>query len=146
MRLVDGTARERADEGVVPHLVAKPGHHGSDLRIEDWRGHSAKQVQEDFDVLPGGVEHLDHGRVGEQGRERCQIQPSRLRIDDGHVVRTAKLHNAQLWVVGAFTHELGVDGDERLGGQAGAQGGERVGGGDQDRGGEAGRVLGHGVA
>ena len=40
--------------------------------------------------------------------------------------------------VGAFAHELGIDGDERIRGEAAAEQVERFGGGDQLRGGTCG--------
>ncbi len=84
-------------------------------------GHGAEAVQEDLHVLPGGVEHLEHGRVGEERCQRRQVHARRLCIDDRDLLRAPELHDAQLGIVGALPHELGIDGHERFRPQPGAQ-------------------------
>ena len=68
--------------------------------------------------------------------------PSACGVDHGDLVVAGELHDAELREVGAFAHELGIDGDERFGGEAAAERPERFGGGDQLRGGAAAREVG----
>ena len=78
------------------------------------RGHGAEAQDEDLDVLPGGVEHLHHRRVGQQLAERVQVDARGLGVDHRDLVVAGKLHDAELRPVGALAHELGIDGDELL--------------------------------
>ena len=58
--------------------------------------------------------------------KRRQVQPGGHGVDhSAFSCSPPKLHDAELGVVGALPHELGVDGDEGLGPQPVAQGVER---------------------
>ena len=73
------------------------------------------QMVEDLEILPGGVHHLEHRCVGHQGQQRGEIDARRQRIDRHGLLGAGDLHQAELGVIGAIAHELGVDGDEALG-------------------------------
>jgi len=133
MRLVDAATGQAGDKRVIADLVAEPGHHRGDLGVEHRARDIAKAQHEDLDVLAGGVEHLGHFRVGKQGAEGGQVDAICLGVDHRDLVFAGDLHQAQLRPVGAFTHELGVDGDERFGVHALAERLQRIGRGDQGR-------------
>ena len=46
-------------------------------------------VPDDFDVLAGGVEHLEHALVRHQLEERLEVDAGRQRIDHHGLVRLA---------------------------------------------------------
>ena len=46
------------------------------------RRHPAGLQVDDLDVLPGGMEHLDHLRIGHQGVKGSEINAFGERIDD----------------------------------------------------------------
>ena len=71
-RLVELDAGYGAHEIVVGDAVAETAYGRGDLGIENVLRHGAGQLHEEFDVLPGGVKDLDHGRVGHQIEERLQ--------------------------------------------------------------------------
>ena len=90
---------------------------------------------EDLEVLPGGVHHLEHGLVGHQRQQRRQVEARRQGIDRHGLVLARDLDQAELGVVGAVAHELGVDRDEALGAHPAAEGGQGFVVGDQRHGG-----------
>jgi len=128
VRLVDLPTGQCADERVIADLIAKSGHHGGDLRVEDRGGDDAEQMQEDFHVLPGGMEHLD---------------ARRLRVDHRGIGGAAELDDAELGEIGPFPHELRVDRDIGFGLQTGAERGQGGGFGDEDGCGKNGWRSGH---
>ena len=115
MCLVDMAAGEGLDERVVPDLIAEAGDHGGDLGVEDRGGDCAEHEEEDFHVLPAGVEHFYHVRPGEEGAEGGEVDALGLRVHHRDVLLAGELHQAELGVVGTLAHEFGVEGDEFFG-------------------------------
>ena len=112
MGLVDLPTGEAGDQRIIANLIAKARDHRGDLGVEKRARHIAKQQDEDFDVLPCGMKHLHHIGVGEQYAERGEVDSLGLRIHHRNLMIGGKLHQAELWPIGAFTHEFGVDGHE----------------------------------
>ena len=83
-------------------------------------------LDEDLDVLPGGVEHLGHALIRHQPVEGREVEIARQRVDDGGLVRSGHLDQAELRPEGAFAQEFGIDGDEGGAGKPLAEGGERA--------------------
>jgi hypothetical protein len=81
-------------------------------------------MPDDFDVLAGGVEHLQHLLVGHQVEERLEVDALGQRVDHDRFLRARHLHHAEQGIVGRLAQEFGVDGDDRVFGEAGAGGGE----------------------
>ena len=105
-RIVNGQsfeelARLNSDDGSAQR--------GGDLGVEDRMGHDAGAVDDDLDILAGGVEDLQDLGVGHQFVERRQIDPLGQGVDGGGVVRPRDLGQAELGPVGALAHEFGVD-------------------------------------
>jgi hypothetical protein len=84
---------------------------GGHLGIENRRGHRARGLVHDFDVLARG---MHDPFVFEQGFPECRLALVRQRVDAVNRVARRDLHEAQLRVVGALTHEFGVDADAAL--------------------------------
>ena len=74
-------AGDLLDELVVGHAVAEAADHGGDLGVEDRMRDQAAAVEDDLDVLAGGVEDLGHRLVGHQREERRKVDVRRQRID-----------------------------------------------------------------
>ena len=136
MRFVDHAAGQPCDQRFIADLIAKPRHHGGDLRVKQRARRVAKELDEDFDILTRRVKHLHHGRVAQQRTERGEIKPLRQCVHHKHLAVGGELHHAELGPIGPLAHELGIDGDETLAPQLGASGCECVGCGDERRGGE----------
>ena len=79
---------------------------------------------DDLDVLAGGVEDLQHLLVRHQREERLEIDALGERIDHDRFVGARHLHHAEQGIIGGFPQELGVDGDDRVPGEAVAGGRE----------------------
>jgi hypothetical protein len=95
-------------------------------------GRAAGQVEDDLDILPAGVEDLQHLLiVHEQLEQRREVEILGLGIDRRGFGGGGDLDQAQVRPIAVLAHELGIDRDERLAGETAAQVGERVGGGDQ---------------
>ena len=112
MHLVDRAAGQAGHERVVADLVAKPGHHRGDLGIEQRRGHRAEPLDENLHILARGVEHFGHRRIGQQFAQWREVEPVGDGIDDRDLGLTGELDEAQLGIIRALAHELGIDGDE----------------------------------
>ena len=109
---------QRRDQRIVADLFAEARDHGGDLGVEQRPRHVAETQDEDFDVLPCGVEHLHHRLIAEQVPEWGEIDFRRLCIDHRNLAVAGKLHDAELRPVGALAHEFGIDGHEFLRGEA----------------------------
>lgn len=105
----------------VANLFAQPQRHGGDLGVEQRLRRLAGEIVDDFQILPAGVEHLQHRLFHEQLQQRRQIEIGALGIDGGGFVRAGDLHQAQIGVIGALAHELGINRDEISGSPAGAK-------------------------
>ena len=75
-------------------------------------GTRSAKVDDDFDVLPRGMEDFDHRFVGHQLEERREVDVRRQRVDQRRHARCGHLDQAQDRPKGRFAHEFGVDGDE----------------------------------
>jgi hypothetical protein len=105
----------------LPTRVAEAADHGRHLGVEHRVRQPARQVVEDFHVLAGGVEHLQDLFVLHQPEQRAQVHARGHGVHRLRLVRAGQLHQAQDGPVGAFAHELGIDGDVAGGGEAPAQ-------------------------
>ena len=131
VRLVEHVAGDALHELVVGDRIAVAQHHGGDLGVEDRMRDDVGAVPDDFDVLPGGVEHLEHVLVRHQLEERLEVDARRQRIDHHGLVARRQLRHAEQRVVGGLAEELGVDGDEGVARQPFAGGGQFLRRGDQ---------------
>ena len=131
VRLVERVAGDALHQLVVGNRIAIAEHHGGDLGVEHRMRDHLGAVPDDFDVLPRGVEHLEHLLVRHQLEERREIDalrpahrspPPRRRSPSAR--RTA---SGNRW----FAQELGVDRDERVLRQPRAGRGQFLGGCDQ---------------
>ena len=127
MRLVDLPAGQAGHQRVIANLITKPRHHRRHLGVEQRPRHIAEQQHENLDVLPRGMKHLHHSRIGQQQAKRCQIQSRRKGINHRHLAVRRELNHAQLGPIGPFAHEFGINGHESLVAQPFAQGGEGFG-------------------
>ncbi len=127
-------AEAARDEVGIAHLRWQAQQGGGDLRVEHRRRHAAARLQQHLEVLPRGVQDLGPAAVGQRGEQRREIEP-RQRVDEVAVGVARHLHQAQLRPVGAFAHELRVDGEARGALQPEHGGLELPGGRQQRRGG-----------
>ena len=80
-------------------------------------------MHHDLDILPRGMEHLEHALVGHQGEEWREVEARRHGIDQTAERRPGHLDEAEFRPVGRLAHEFGVDGDITVGRQTGAKAG-----------------------
>ena len=111
-RLVEPRAGDALHELVVGNAVAEAADHRRDLRVEHRMRNQIAEMDDDFDVLPGGMEDLDHRLVGHQPEEGRQVDVRRQRIDQRRHAGRGHLDQAQDRPEGRFADEFGVDGDE----------------------------------
>ncbi len=114
--LADPAAEHRAEQVAVAGLRARAGEPGGDLGVEDVRDLGAPCAAQDRDVLAAGVEHDLDRRVGEQLRQRRDVDVPRAgrsgrsaAPSDSAEAVDRDLHQAQQRAVAALGHELGVD-------------------------------------
>src|ERR1035437_3840871 len=119
------------DQLVVGNGIAIAEHHGRDLGVEDRVGNDACLMPDDFDILTGGVENLQHLLVGHQREEWLEVDARSQRIDHDRLVCARHLHDAEQRIVGRLAQEFGINGDDRVPGQTGANRGEFRSGGNQ---------------
>ena len=103
---------ELADQGLVAGGVAKAAHHCRDLGVEQGCRNRTRQVEENFDVLPRRVKHLQRALGRHQRQERRQVDPGRQRVDRGGFLGAGDLHQTQDRPISALAHKLGVDRDK----------------------------------
>ena len=131
MGLVRPVAGDALDQLVVGDGIAIAEHHGRDLGIEDRVRDDPRLMPDDFDILTGGVEYLEHLLVGHQREKRLEVDAFGQGVDDDRFLCAGHLHDAKQRVVGCLTQEFGIDGDDRVLGEAVADCGEFGGGGNQ---------------
>ncbi len=124
-------AGDALDQLVVGDGVAIAEHHRRYLGVEDRVRNDTGAMPDDFDVLTGGVEYLQHLLVGHQREERLEIDAVGQRIDDDRFLRARHLHHAKQRIIGRLAQEFGVDGNDRVFGETAANGGEFRIGSDQ---------------
>ncbi len=123
--LVDDDPEIAFDEVRIAHLFALTQRHRRNLGIEHRMRGLAGQVVDDFQILPAGMDDLQHILIlGQQVEQGFQVDARRHRVDRGGFVRVGDLDQAQFGPIAVLAHEFGVDRDEIGGGQAGAQLGE----------------------
>ena len=111
--LVEMPPEQALDQVLVADLLAQPERHRRHLRVEQGMGRPAGQVEDDLDILPAGVEDLEHMLVvDEQVEQRRQVDPLGLGIDRRRLLAVRDLDQAQIGPIGVLAHELGVDRDE----------------------------------
>ncbi len=94
--LVDRLAEPGFDQVGIADLLGLADRHHRDLGVEDRVRGLAGQVVDDLDVLPAGVEDLEHVLVvAEQLEHRGQVDPVGERIDRRGFLLVAELHQAQ---------------------------------------------------
>ncbi len=97
----------------VGHLLAIAADHRRDLGVEQRRRQDAGELPENLEILPGGVEHLDHVLVGHQLQQRLEVEPRRQRVDRQRLVVGRDLDDAEDRPEGRLAQEFGVDRHER---------------------------------
>jgi hypothetical protein len=117
VRLVQLAAGDALDQLVVGDAVAIAEHHRRDLGVEDRMRQDAGAVPDDLDVLPRGVEDLQHRLVRHQAEERVEVDALGQRVDDDGFLRARQLDDAEQRIVGRLPQELGIDGDDGMGGE-----------------------------
>ena len=132
--LVDAGVGELGDQGLVADRVAKAADHGRDLGIEHRRRQPPGLMVENFQVLTGGVEDLEHVFVGQNFIQRSQVDAVGERVDAAGLVGPGHLHQAQDRPIGRLAHEFSIDGDVIGRSKAGAEIGQRLGVGDHRHG------------
>jgi hypothetical protein len=106
--------------------------HGRDLRVEHGVRRFTGQIEKDFNILPTGMENLEHILViAQQFEHRGHVQPVGLGINRSCFVGVRQLDQAKVWVIGVFPHEFGVDRDKRGLGKSLAQFGKAFAVGDE---------------
>jgi hypothetical protein len=129
--LVGPVAGDALDQLVVGNGIPVAEHHGRDLGVEDRVRNDAGLVPDDFDILPGGVENLQHLLVGHQIEERLEVDARSQRIDHDRFLRARHLYDAEQWIIGRFAEKFGIDGDDRVFREAVANSGEFRSSGDK---------------
>ena len=109
---------DRVRELAVGDLFAVAADHRRDLGVEQRRRQDAGELPEDLEVLPGGVEHLDHVLVGHQLQQRLEVEPLGERVDRQRLVVGGELDDAEDRPERRLAQEFGVDGHERRARQA----------------------------
>ncbi len=92
----------------VTHLRGEAEQRRGDLRVEQRSGHRAARVEQDLDVLARRVQDFQSRTVEQQLVQRRQVEAGQ-RVDQPAVGFGGNLHEAELRVVGALPHELGVE-------------------------------------
>lgn len=114
MRLVDRATSDRPDQTVIPNLIAKPGDHRRNLRIENRRRQTVEQMQKNFQILARRVKNFHTVRIGQKLTQRGKVQTFSERIDQHNIIAARKLHQAQLRPICPLSNEFRVDRHERL--------------------------------
>ncbi len=108
LALVDRVPELSRDEFGVADLRREPEEGGGYLRIEQGAGHRAPGLQQHFQVLSRRMQDLQLRAVLQQLVQRREVEIGE-RIDQVAVGFRGELHQAQLCMVGALAHELGVE-------------------------------------
>ena len=124
---VDGSAGNARNQLVVGNRFAETADHGRNLRVENRVRNQIAAIDDNFDVLPRRVKHLDHGRVRHQIKKWFEINAFRQGVNNALILRTCHLDQAEFGPVGRLAQELGVNGDIVVACKAGAEGGKRLG-------------------
>ena len=109
VRLVEVVAGDAGDKLVVGDRITIAQDHGGDLGVDERGRNHVRPMPADFDVLPGGMEDLDHVGVGHQFEERRQVDALGERIDHDGLFGRGQLRHAQDRVIGRFALKFGVD-------------------------------------
>jgi hypothetical protein len=147
LRVREGTARPVGEAGglvdlglgeivgqlFVGHRIPIAADHGGDLGVEEGLRDNAAEIPDDLQVLPGGMEDLDHVPVSHERHERVEAQALGQGVDEAGIgrIRTRHLDQTELGVIGGLAQEFRIDRDERMLAEAAADGRQGVGGGDQ---------------
>ena len=107
-RLVDLHMGDLARQGFIGRRIAKAAHHGRDLAVEQRIGQHAALQEEDLDVLPRRMQHLDDVGPPDQLVEGRQVDAGRQGIDDALDARRRHLDQAELGIIGLVAQEFGI--------------------------------------
>ena len=69
------------------------------------------QMEEDLHILPRSVEYLENRGIRHELEERREIDAGRQGVDDGRILGSGDLYQAQDRPIGPVAHEFGVDCD-----------------------------------
>ena len=112
------------DELVIADRIAEAADHRRDLRVEDRMRDQPAAMVDDLDVLPGGMEHLEHLLIRHQLEERLEVDALGQRVDHDRFLGACHLNDAEQGIVGGLTQEFRIDGDDWMSGETGAGCGE----------------------
>ena len=107
-------AGDALDQLVVGDGIPVTEHHGGDLGIEDRVGNDSRLVPDDFNILTGSVENLQHLLVAHQFKERPEVDALRQRIDHHCFLRAGHLHHAEQGIIGRLAEEFRIDSNDRV--------------------------------
>jgi len=111
LRVARRVADNPVDEARVADAVAVADKRCRDLGVEVALRNTAAQAGDDLQILAGGMEH-DLGTARDHIPQGTQVA-HRQRVDDRQQVGGRQLHQAELRVVRALAHELGVQRNAR---------------------------------
>ena len=114
MGLVGPMAGDALDQLVVGDGIPVTEHHGGDLGIENRVRNDPCLVPDDFNVLTGSVENLQHLLVAHQFEERPEVDALRQRIDYDCFRGTGHLHHAEQGIIGRLAQEFRIDSNDRV--------------------------------
>ena len=116
--LVEAVPEQALDQVRIADLLAMAERHRRDLRVEQRMRDLAGQIVDDLEVLAAGVEDLQHVLIlHEQVEQGLQVDALGLGIDRRGFLGARDLDQAEIRPIGVLAHELGVHGDEGLGGE-----------------------------
>ena len=113
-RFIDILAHHLVDQRLVTDLIAIAKHHRRHLGIKYRVRDPAAEMDENLDILTGGVKHLDHAFVLHQVEQRGKVNALGQRINRRTIIGcfgACQLHKAKLRPIGRIAHELGIDRD-----------------------------------
>ena len=90
--LVEAVAEHAFDQVRIADLLAIAQGHRRDLRVEQRVRDLAGQVVDDFQILPAGMEHLQHLVIlDQQVEQRRQVDALGQRVDRGRFVAASAI-------------------------------------------------------
>ena len=129
--LVQVAVQQPLHQHGVAHRLAEAADHGGDLRVEDRMRDHARQMMDDFNVLAGRMEDLQHLLVDHQIEERLKVEARREAVDQHLGAVRRHLDETEPRPKGLLAHELGVDRHKRRSAKPRASLGQVLGTGDE---------------
>ena len=107
---VELNAHPQIDKVRIADLFTLTERHGRDLGVEHGVGRFARQVEEDFNVLPTGMKDFQDVVIcAEQIEHWREVQPLRLWVNRRRLMRVRQLHKAQIRIIRVFPHKFGIN-------------------------------------